>query len=107
MSTLPAQTTVKQLLRIMLGNFPAKSKAYLRANCTQKLEFDDMSYCFRLPMTFVPSYMGNTSNFVSKGVSFKNEPTPLKDLCVVHQERNKAELEEFCNFTVAPVHGTE
>jgi hypothetical protein len=49
----------KSMLRIKLGNFPPNSKAHLRAICSQKLDFEDLSYCFRIPMAFVPSYMGN------------------------------------------------
>jgi hypothetical protein len=52
------QKELKKMLSITLGNFPPQSKAYLKAFCTQKLEFEDLSYCFRLPMTFVPPYMG-------------------------------------------------
>jgi hypothetical protein len=49
----------KKLLRIMLGNFPPKSKADLKAFCSQKLEFEDMFFCFRLPMNIVTR--GNSS----------------------------------------------
>ena len=31
----------KNMLRVMLGNFPARSKALLRAYCVQQLEFED------------------------------------------------------------------
>ncbi len=31
----------KNMLRVMLGNFPARSKALLRAFCVQQLEFED------------------------------------------------------------------
>ena len=58
------------MLRVMLGNFPPHSKAHLKAICGQKLDFEDLSYCFRLPMAFVPSYMGNMQTYVTKGVSF-------------------------------------
>ena len=58
------------MLRVMLGNFPQHSKAYLRAICAKKLDFDDLSYCFTLPMSFVPPYMGDVQTYVSKGVSF-------------------------------------
>lgn len=84
MSTLVAPTNqnnqFKAMLRVMLGNFPPHSKAYLRAFCSQKLEFEDQSYCFRLPMAFVPTYMGDTKSLVEKGVSFKNQKAPVNDL---------------------------
>ncbi len=59
MSYTESPTESKSMLRVMLGNFPPRSKACLRAICSQKLECEDLSYCFRLPMAFVPPYMGN------------------------------------------------
>jgi len=50
-------------MRVALGNMPPRSKANLRAYCSQKLDLEDMSYCLRIPMTYVPAYMGNASNF--------------------------------------------
>ena len=38
---------------------PARCKANLRAYCSQKLEIDDLSYNLRIPMAYVPAYMGN------------------------------------------------
>jgi hypothetical protein len=80
----------------MLGNFPAHSKAYLKAYCSHKLEVEDQSYCFRLPTAFVPSYMGNTDNYISKGVSFAGQPVSIKELSLSHQLDNVNELYEFC-----------
>ena len=51
-------------MRITLGNMPPRSKANLRVYCSQRLEIEDMSYCLRIPMAYVPAYMGNASNFV-------------------------------------------
>ena len=48
-------------MRIALGNMPAGSTANLRAFCSQKLTLEDQSYCYRLPMTFVPAYLGPAS----------------------------------------------
>ena len=64
LATLPPVDTnfrASSMIRIRLGNMPARSTAYLRAYCYQKLELEDMSYCFRLPMAYVPAYMGNAS----------------------------------------------
>jgi hypothetical protein len=93
---LPKSTDVKQMLRVMLGNFPPKSKCYLRAYCSQQLDFDDLSYCFRLPMSFIPSYMGDTGMYVNKGVSFNTAPVPANELTRRHQQDNLAEIIEFC-----------
>lgn len=74
----------KHMLRVILGNFPPKSKAYLRVFCAQELDFEDLSYCFRLPMSFVPAYMGDIQNYIKKGVSFKGQEIPTEDLSLLH-----------------------
>ena len=63
-ATLPPANTqlTRQMMRIALGNMPANSKANLRAFCSQKLETEDCSYCLRIPMAFVPAYLGPVSN---------------------------------------------
>ena len=53
------------MLTVQLGNMPAKCTAYLRIFCFQKLEIEDLSYCLRIPMVFVPAYMGNVSNLAA------------------------------------------
>ena len=53
------------MLRITLGNMPPRVTANLRAFCSQKLDIEDVSYCLRIPMTYVPAYMGPVSNLVS------------------------------------------
>ena len=54
-----------KMMKIALGNMPANSKANLRAFYSQKLETEDCSYCLRIPMAFVPAYLGPVSNFPS------------------------------------------
>ena len=49
------------MLTVKMGNMPPKSTAYLRAYCHQQLEIEDLSYCFRLPMAYIPAYMGNVA----------------------------------------------
>ena len=60
LATLPPANAIKtrKLLKIALGNMPALAKANLRAFCSQKLDIEDESYCFRIPMTYVPAYLG-------------------------------------------------
>ena len=55
----------KNMIRLRLGNIPPLCTANLRAFCNQKLEVVDQSYCYRLPMAYVPAYMGNSSNWTS------------------------------------------
>ena len=33
----------------------------LRVYCVQKLAIEDLSYCFRIPVSYVPAYLGNSS----------------------------------------------
>ena len=63
LATLPKfyESMSQRFLRVKLGNIPPHSKVVLRAFCHQKLEIEDLSYCFRLPMSYVPAYMGNAS----------------------------------------------
>jgi len=48
-------------------------------------------------MAFVPSYMGNTGEYVNKGVSFVGQPIPAKELSLRHQQANLSELHQFCS----------
>ena len=63
LATLPRfhESMSQRFLRVKLGNMPPHSKVVLRAYCHQKLEIEDLSYCFRLPMSYVPAYMGNAA----------------------------------------------
>ena len=63
LATLPnlKQKNSSQMLRVQLGNMPPHSIAFLRAYCNQQLDVEDLSYCFRLPMSYIPGYMGNVS----------------------------------------------
>ena len=71
-------TNIRQnMMRVNMGGMPPLSTANLRAFCSQKLELEDMSYCFRLPMTYVPAYMGNVSNL--RSVSDENGKAVLDD----------------------------
>ena len=67
--TPTSQAQPMAILRIMLGNFPPRSRAYLKAQITSKLDLDDQSYCFKLPMSFVPPYMGSNNHEVVNGVN--------------------------------------
>ena len=67
--TPATKTESISILRIMLGNFPPRSRAYLKAQITSKLELDDQSFCFKLPMAFVPPYMGGHNAEVVNGVN--------------------------------------
>ena len=63
-STLPASKSrlSKNYMRVALGKIPPYATVILRAFCSQELELKDMSYCVKIPMMYVPSYMGDASN---------------------------------------------
>ena len=79
-ATLPPIRTQfrHNMMRINLGGMPPLATANLRAFCNQKVELEDESYCFRLPMSYVPAYMGNVSNLASpsanKGEAVLEDP---------------------------------
>ena len=67
-------------MKIRLGNMPAKSTAILRTFCHQKLEVEDFSYCFRLPMAFVPPYMGNACKDILNDPSLSQDPKKFESV---------------------------
>jgi len=52
-------------------------------------------------MAFVPSYMGDTNMYTTKGVSFIGAPVPVKELSRKHQLDNLNELYEFCSQPIS------
>jgi hypothetical protein len=74
------QRFTKNYLSFQLGNFPPKSKVVLRAFCSQKIETEDMSYVFRIPMAYVPSYMGSVETEIRNGVHLFAD-TDAQTLC--------------------------
>ena len=49
----------RDMMRINLGNFPAHSTANVKIFYYQQLEVEDLSYCLRIPMSYVPRYTGS------------------------------------------------
>lgn len=69
MATLPPVTRFhKNILTFQLGNFPPKSKMVLQASCSQKLDVEDLSYVFRIPLAYVPAYLGSVDSEIRNGV---------------------------------------
>ena len=48
---------MRDMVRIMIGNFPPKSEAQLKLFFYQKLEVEDLSYCLKIPMVYIPRYI--------------------------------------------------
>ena len=47
----------RDLLRINIGNFPAKESIIITLHLTQLLAIEDASWVFRLPVCFTPRYV--------------------------------------------------
>jgi hypothetical protein len=48
----------------------------LRAFCSQKLDTEDLSYVFRLPLSYVPSYLGSVDSEIRNGVHLLPDANP-------------------------------
>ena len=57
----------RNMMRINIGNFPGNSRASLTVNYYQKLEIEDLSYCLRIPVTYIPPYMGDIAGYIHSG----------------------------------------
>lgn len=61
----------RDLIRISIGIFPPESEATLKLFYYQNLELEDLSYCLRVPMSYIPRYMGDIAKYITTGLSFK------------------------------------
>ena len=48
---------MRDMVRILIGNFPPNSEAQLKLFFYQKLEVEDLSYCLKIPMVYIPRYI--------------------------------------------------
>ena len=74
------------MVRINIGNFPPLSEAVLRVYYFQNLEIEDMSYCLRVPTTYIPKYMANV-NRILRGEDISVAPItpePMNDEATYH-----------------------
>lgn len=59
----------RQLMRINIGQIPPKCTALLKMYIYTQVGYEDLSYSFRLPMAYIPKYLGNLQSYVESGVS--------------------------------------
>jgi len=71
----------RDLVRIDIGNFPPKSSAILIVHFCQMLEVEDLSYCLRIPNSYVPRYLGYVHRYIETGNQFvgQNENNPTNE----------------------------
>eukprot|EP00347_Sterkiella_histriomuscorum_P019333 403342045 len=65
--------TQKDMVRVAIGNFPPNSSAVVKCFFHQKLDIEDISYCLRLPMSYVPKYMGDIQKYIDTGVMYNGQ----------------------------------
>jgi hypothetical protein len=61
----------------MVGNFPPLAEAELKIYFFSNLPIEDLSYCLRIPMTYVPRYYGDMQRCLESGAQFIGEPDDL------------------------------
>lgn len=59
--------TQRDMVRVSLGNFPPQSRAVVRVYYYQNMDIEDLSYCLRIPMSYIPRYMGDTAALLTTG----------------------------------------
>ncbi|CDW77144.1 von willebrand factor a domain-containing protein 5a-like [Stylonychia lemnae] len=70
----------KDLVRINIGNFPPESEAILKLKFYTTLSIEDRSYCFKIPYSYVPRYIGDVQRFINTGVHLKGiQGTPQSE----------------------------
>jgi hypothetical protein len=50
-----------------MGNFPPHTKALMRVFYYQNLDVEDLSYCLRVPMSYIPRYTGDLAGLLTTG----------------------------------------
>ena len=91
----------KNIMRLALANIPPLASVTISAFCSQKLEIEDESYCYRLPMAFVPAYLGNVSK--SKiGRMDSSEYYASESYDSIESERSQS-IQEVLDFQDIPV----
>lgn len=67
----------RDMMRVSIGNFPPNSSAQMVIRYYQNLDIEDMSYCLRVPVGYIPKYMPRISQMISnpeeKDVEMKDE----------------------------------
>lgn len=61
------------MLRVNIGNFPEKASAVLKIKYYKQLEVEDLSYALRIPMVYIPKYMGDMRKFIDTGKAQQGE----------------------------------
>lgn len=68
-------------MRVSIGNFPAHAKAVLRVYYYQHLCdcVEDLSYALRIPMSYVPRYVGSIPGLLTTGKQYKGQTEAIEE----------------------------
>ena len=55
----------RDMVGISVGNFPPQSTAVLTLFYCQNLSLEDVSYCLRVPTTYIPKYVSRINNVLA------------------------------------------
>lgn len=64
----------RDMMKISIGNFPAKSEAILRVHYFTQLPVEDLSYSLRVPVTYIPRYLGDIKSYIEHNAAYKGQP---------------------------------
>lgn len=78
----------RDMVRIMIGQFPPMSRAKLSVHFSQKLESEDLSWCLRIPQVYIPRYIGD----MSKALKALN-PNIKDDVGMLEEEKEQLQHE--------------
>eukprot|EP00347_Sterkiella_histriomuscorum_P017977 403347255 len=88
--------TQRDMVRVVIGNFPPNSSAVVKCFFHSKLDIEDISYCLRLPMSYVPRYMGDIQRYIDTGVMYKGQqPTQSQPLTEEQKSQNIQNIMEI------------
>ena len=59
------------MMKITIGNFPQRTEAILKVHYYQLLPVEDLSYSLRVPVTYIPKYLGNIDSFIKTGAGLQ------------------------------------
>ncbi|CDW90556.1 von willebrand factor type a domain containing protein [Stylonychia lemnae] len=83
---------LRDMIRVNIGNFPPRSEAILKMKFFTYLTIEDLSYCFRFPLSYVPRYVGDVQRFIQTGSQYVGQ-----DLQMELTEEEKFQNEQAIN----------
>jgi len=55
----------RDMMKIACGNFPPKARATLKVHFYQEMKVEDLSYCLRLPVGYIPKYVPEVTRILN------------------------------------------